>query len=271
VSRAYAEVIGDPIAQSKSPMIHGFWLAKLGIEADYRSRRVAAEQLAGYFAERRTDALWRGCNVTVPHKLAALALAERRDALAAAIGATNCIARVEGGALAATNTDADGFGEPIAGIDLAGLDAVIVGAGGAARAILAKLRARGIGSVTVMNRSQDRARALLAEMGFAGNAVPLDAALPRSCVLLVNSSVLGMDGQPPLALDLATLPAEAVVYDIVYAPLETGLLLAARSRGLRTIDGLAMLIGQAAIAFQVFFGAPAPREHDRELRALLGA
>lgn len=265
----FAEVIGDPIAQSKSPAIHRFWLAKSGIEGEYHACHVRADELAGYFAARRREPLWRGCNITVPHKRAALACAERVDEVAAAIGATNCIARGESGVLFATNTDAAGFAEPLADLDLEGREVAVIGAGGAARAILAQLKARRAGSVTVLNRSRGKAEALLAEFALPGSAAPLEAPLSRDCALLVNASTLGMNGQPPLEIDLAPLPGEAVVYDIVYAPLETPLLRAARQRGLRCIDGLAMLVGQAAVAFAIFFGRPAPREHDAELRALL--
>jgi shikimate dehydrogenase len=265
----YAEVIGDPIAQAKSPAIHGFWLQKAGLDGDYGARLVRVADLAGYVAERREDPAWRGCNITVPHKIAALALADRVDEAARAIGATNCLYRDSDGNLAATNTDAPGFAEKLSGVALAGKRAVVIGAGGAARAVLAALRGCGIGEVVVLNRSQDKARALLGELGLSGRAGPPGARLPADCAILVNASTLGMTGQPPLEIDLAPLEDGCIVYDIVYAPLETELLAAARRRGLPTIDGLSMLIGQAATAFEHFFGHPASRQSDHELRALL--
>lgn len=266
----YAEVIGDPIAQSKSPVIHGFWIDKLGLEAAYRKTLVTAEGLAGFFASRRDDPAWRGCNITAPHKVAALDHVPDPGGVRDTIGAINTVFRGEDGGLIGTNTDAAGFYAPIAEFDLEGAPVAIVGAGGAARAVLFALAKAGVERVTILNRSPLKAMGLLATFGLKGDAVPLDAPVPP-VALLVNASSLGMVGQPPLDLDLSPLPDDAVVYDAVYAPLETGLLAAARARGLETVDGLEMLIGQAALAFELFFGAPAPRAHDAELRALLAS
>lgn len=270
MSRRYAEVIGDPIAHSKSPLIHGFWLNALGIDADYRATRVAPQQLADYFAERRADPAWCGCNITIPHKIDALDHVEDRGDVRSTIGAINLAARAEDGAIIGTNTDAGGFYDPISALDLAGQAVTVLGAGGAARAILFALARLGAGPVTILNRNPLKAAALLAHFGLKGNALPLAAPLPPAR-LLVNASALGMAGQPPLDLDLAPLGEETVVYDIVYAPLETPLLAAARMRGLATIDGLEMLIGQAALAFQILFDAEPPRDRDAELRARLVA
>ena len=264
----YAEVIGDPIAHSKSPLIHGFWLDALEIDAEYRAVRVAPEGLADYFAARRADPAWQGCNITIPHKQAALDLVEDRGGVRATIGAINTVVRAEDGALIGTNTDAGGFYTPIAGLDLEGRHAVVVGAGGGARAILFALARLGIGRVTILNRNVLKAAALLSSFGIKGDAVPLSSPLPPAD-LLVNASALGMTGQPPLDIDLSPLPEHAVVYDIVYAPLETPLLAQARARELDTVDGLEMLIGQAALAFELFFGAEPPRDRDEDLRALL--
>lgn len=263
----YAEVIGDPIAHSKSPAIHGFWLERLGIDADYRATHVAADGLAAYFDARRADADWRGCNVTIPHKAAALAAADSAREAAIAIGAANCIVP-RGGRLVADNSDAAGFLEPLGAGAIAGKRAAVVGAGGAARAILFALGQGRIGDVLLYNRDVDKAEMLLTEFGLAGEALPLAEAAPAAD-LLVNASALGMSGYPPCPVSVDGLAGNAIVYDIVYAPLETPLLAAARARGLATIDGLAMLIGQAAVAFEMFFGAPAPRAGDAELRALL--
>jgi shikimate dehydrogenase len=264
----YAEVIGDPIAHSKSPLIHGFWLEKLGIEADYRATHVRPEELAAYIASRRDDPHWRGCNVTVPHKVAVLDHVPDPGGVRDTIGASNTIVRGPDGALIATNTDAAGFLAPLAELDLTDQPVAVVGAGGAARAVLFALEKAGVGPVTLMNRTPLKAAGLLATFGLKGNAVPLDAPLPP-VALVVNTSSLGMSGQPPLNLDLSALPEDAIVYDIVYAPLETPLLAAARARELETVDGLEMLIGQAALAFELFFGAAPPRDADDELRARL--
>lgn len=261
----YAEVIGDPISHSKSPIIHGFWLEALGIDAEYRACHVTSDRLGAYFAERATDTHWRGCNITIPHKEAALEHVPDPGGLRQSIGAINTAFRDKDGALIGTNTDAGGFYAPIAGLALEGAHAVVIGAGGAARAVLFALSKVGIGRVTVMNRNPLKAAGLLATFGLKGDAVGLDAPLPPAA-LLVNTSPLGMAGQPPLVLDLDPLPEDAVVYDIVYAPLETDLLAQAHARGLDTVDGLEMLIGQAALAFELFFGAEPPRDRDSELR-----
>ncbi|RZM05155.1 MAG: shikimate dehydrogenase, partial [Sphingomonas sp.] len=176
----------------------------------------------------------------------------------------------EDGALAGTNTDAAGFWAPIAELDLADRPVTVVGAGGAARAILWALARIGVGPVTILNRNPLKAAALLASFGLKGNALPLAAGTPPAA-LLVNATSLGMTGQPPLDLDLSPLADDAVVYDIVYAPLETPLLAQARRRGLATVDGLEMLVGQAAVAFAILFGQEPPRDRDDELRALLTA
>ena len=283
MTRPYAEVIGDPIAQSKSPLIHGFWLAKLGIEADYRACHVRPDELAGYLAARREDPLWRGCNVTMPHKQAVMPLLDRIDPPADAIGAVNTILPLGERGLAGTNTDAAGFLEPLKH-DLAETHyfrmARIIGTGGAARAIIAALADKGF-TLVVAGRDPGKARALLDELApkgerhaidFAHFADPTDFAFDdrEGCLdLIINASSLGMQGQPPLAFDWSHAPPGSIAYDIVTAPRDTPLLQAARAAGHRTIDGLSMLIGQAAVAFAKFFGQPAPREHDAELRAIL--
>ena len=268
--KPYAEVIGDPIAQSKSPLIHRFWLNALGIEADYRATHVTPDGLAAYFAERGADPAWRGCNITLPHKIAALDQVEDRGDVRESIGAINTVIRAEDGALVGTNTDAGGFYAPIAGLELEGAHVAVIGAGGAARAILFALARVGVGRVTILNRNVLKAAALLSRFGIKGDAVPLGSPLP-AVDLLVNASALGMVGQPPLSIDLSPLPEDAVVYDAVYAPLETELLAQARARDLDAVDGLEMLVGQAALAFEMFFGAEPPRDRDEELRALLTA
>jgi len=283
MTRPYAEVIGDPIVQSKSPAIHGFWLGKLGIDADYRACHVTAEGLADYVASRRADPDWRGCNVTMPHKQAIMPLLDRIDPAAARIGAVNTVVRAEDGTLTGYNTDAPGFLEPLQPL----LDqthlyrmARIFGAGGAARAIITALADQGF-TLVVAARKPAQARALLDELAPRGEhhavelahfAPPTDFAFDdreQILDLVINASPLGMAGKPPLDVDFSHVPPGSVVYDIVTHPLDTPLLVEARQRGLETVDGLAMLIGQAAVAFEKFFGAPAPREHDAELRKVL--
>ena len=264
----YAEVIGDPISHSKSPLIHKFWLQKLGIVADYRAHHVTTDALPAYFTERAADPDWRGCNVTIPHKLAVLDHIADPGGVRDSIGAANTIFRNRDGALQATNTDAAGFFGPISDIDWVGALVVVIGAGGAARAILFALAQADVGEVTLLARSPLKAAALLARFGLKGKVLAMDVALPPAA-LVVNTSPLGMVGQPPLDLDLSPLPDDACVYDIVYTPLETGLLKAAKARGLETVDGLEMLVGQAALAFEMFFGIAPPVDTDEELRALL--
>ncbi len=280
----YAEVIGDPIAQSKSPKIHGFWLAKLGIEADYRACHVTPDALADYLAQRREDPLWRGCNVTMPHKQAVMPHLHRIDPPADAIGAVNTVLpHGDDHAMTGTNTDAAGFLEPLAK-DLARTHyfrmARILGTGGAARAIITALAGHGF-TLVVAGRDPAKARALLAELAPGGEHHAIDLAHfadstdfafddREGCLdLIVNASSLGMQGQPPLPFDWSHAPPGSIAYDIVTAPLDTTFLQNARAKGYRTIDGLSMLIGQAAVAFEKFFGARPPREHDAELRAIL--
>lgn len=283
MSRPYAEVIGDPIAQSKSPAIHGFWLGKLGIDADYRACHVLPEDLGDYFAARRADPAWRGCNITMPHKQAVMPLLDRIDPQAARIGAVNTAVRGSDGTLTGYNTDAAGFLEPLA--DLLAQShlfrmARILGAGGAARAIVAALADRGF-TLVLAARDPAKARALLDELAPSGEhhattlahfAPPTDFVFDdrdRCLDLIVNASPLGMAGQPPLQFDFSHAPPGSVVYDIITHPLETPLLRGARDQGMQTIDGLGMLIGQAGAAFEKFFGQAPPREHDGDLRELL--
>lgn len=279
----YAEVIGDPIAHSKSPMIHKHWLERAGIAADYRTAHIRSEDLAGYFEQRRADPLWRGCNVTIPHKQAVMPLLDRIDPAAERIGAVNTVVP-EDGKLVGYNTDYSGFLEPLQPL-LAQNQlfrmARIFGAGGAAKAVALALHDHGFTNVII---ARDRDQATRLRESFAPDD-RLVAALDQFATptdfpwddregmldLVVNTTSLGMKGQPPLRIDFSHVPPNAIVYDIVYAPLETPLLAEARARGLRTIDGLHMLIGQAAAAFERFFGRRPPRDADDALRARLVA
>jgi shikimate dehydrogenase len=268
MTKAYAQVIGDPIGHSKSPLIHRFWLDHLGIGAEYDAVHVLPDALGDYLARASADPAWRGCNVTIPHKIAVMDLIADPGNVRSSIGAMNTIFRGEDGAIAGTNTDAAGFVSPIADLDLAGQPVAVIGSGGAARAILFALAQLGAGPVTLLARNSLKGAALLSQFGLKGDVKPPTAPLPP-VTLLVNASPLGMMGQPALEIDLEPLPGDALVYDIVYAPVETPLLQQAAARGLETVDGLEMLIGQAALAFEIFFGAAPPRQEDEALRALL--
>jgi len=283
MTRPRAEVIGDPIAQSKSPAIHGFWLGKLGIAADYGRSLVLPDGLADYVSRVRSDPAWRGCNVTMPHKQAIMPLLDRVDPLAARIGAVNTVVREGDAVLAGYNTDAAGFLEPLLPL-LAERHylrmARVLGTGGAARAIVAALSDHGF-IIVLAGRDPVKAQALLNELArcsdhhavdIAHFADPTDFAFDdrEGCLdLIVNASPLGMAGQPPLGFDFTHAPPGSVVYDIVTHPLDTDFLRNARGAGFSTVDGLAMLIGQAAVAFEHFFGVSPPRQFDAELRDLL--
>lgn len=266
--KPYAEVIGDPIAHSKSPTIHNFWLQELGIDAEYRKTRVAPDELASYFLRRRADPDWLGCNITIPHKIAALEYVDDPGGVRERIGAINTVACETGGPLIGTNTDAGGFLQPLFARGWKGTRAILAGTGGAAQAIGFALRSVGVTDLTIVARDTAKGRALLDRLSLNGKVQDFDAPLPEAD-LLANSTSLGMVGNPPWSPDLSPLSASAMVYDIVYAPLETPLLAAARARNLECIDGLEMLIGQAALAFDIFFDGEAPREKDAELRELL--
>ena len=283
--QAYAEVIGDPIAQSKSPAIHNFWLEKLGARGAYGRTLVHPGGLADYLAAAKANPDWRGTNVTMPHKQEIMRLLDRLDPLAARIGAVNTVVREADGSLSGYNTDVPGFLEPLApwlGQTHLFRMARVLGTGGAARAIVAALADRGF-VIVLAGRDPGKARALLDELAPQRDHHAVDIAQFAETTdfafddrehlldLVINASALGMAGQPPLAFDLSHAPPGSIFYDIVTHPLETPLLHAARAGGFPTIDGLAMLIGQAAEAFVKFFGLQAPREHDAELRRLLTA
>ena len=280
MSKPYAEVIGDPIAQSKSPVIHGFWLEALGIDGAYHRHHVTAAALAGYLAERRGDPLWRGCNVTMPHKQAIMPLLDRIDPEAQRIGAVNTVVRAADGTLTGYNTDAPGFLEPVQP-RLGDEDyrfAYVIGTGGAARAIIDALFHAEF-MIWSISRNPAKAKAefgrylgddpdFLIDLGELTPG-PLRPADPEVFSLIVNATPLGMTGHDPLDLPWGGFLANATVYDIVTSPADTALLQQARAQGLATIDGLAMLIGQAAVAFEKFFGASASRHLDAELRRLM--
>jgi shikimate dehydrogenase len=251
-------VVGWPARHSRSPLIHRHWLAEHGIAGDYLIEEVAPDAFPAFIATL-ADRGYVGCNVTVPHKLAAAAAVSRLDAAAAALEAVNTVWYDEAG-LCGGNTDVHGFlanlDDTAPGWDARLDKAVVLGAGGAARAVVFGLISRGARRVEIVNRSLERAVELAAVHPDRARAVPwpdLPAALDEAS-LLVNTTSLGMAGMPPLAIDLSPLPADAVVNDIVYVPLETGLLAEARRRGRHAVDGLGMLLHQAVPGFERWFG-----------------
>lgn len=280
MSLGYAEVIGDPVAQSKSPAIHNFWLGRLGVDAEYRAMRVGIDQIADYLATRREDFDWRGCNVTMPLKQEIIPHLDAIEAPADLIGAVNTVHRIADGQLAGTNSDSAGFLEPLRDeLQKQHLFrmARILGTGGAARAIVAALASHGF-TIVLAGRNLEKARAILDELAPQGEHHAVDLAhfaqatqFPfddrEGCLdLVINASPLGMRGQPPLRFDWSHAPPGAIAYDIITDPLETEFLKAARAAGHKTIDGLSMLIGQAARGFELFFGQAPPREYDAQLR-----
>jgi len=264
-------LIGWPAAHSRSPLIHHYWLRQLGIAGGYSIEAVPPEGFAELVLNLARHG-FVGANVTIPHKERVLALTAP-DARARAVGAANTL-WYDGSELRSTNTDVEGF---IGNLDASapGWDAtesaLVLGAGGAARAVLFGLLDRGIGRVIVANRTPGRAVALADQFGRGVEAVPWEAIadyLPRTG-LLVNTTSLGMRGQPPLDIDVGRLPPRAVVNDLVYVPLETPLQAQASARGLRTADGLGMLLYQAVRGFELWFGRRP--EVTTELRALVEA
>jgi shikimate dehydrogenase len=252
-------VIGWPVAHSRSPVIHRYWLKLYGLDGAYELEAVRPEEI-GEFIRSLGKRGYAGANVTLPHKEAALAAADRPDDAARAIGAANTLWLDDRGLLHASNTDAYGFMTHLSAEapdwNKGSRPVVVLGAGGAARAILHGLIEAGATQILLANRTEERAKALAEVFGDKVSVIPWEdrnKAL-SGCGLLVNSTSLGMTGQPPLDLDLSRLPADAIVADIVYSPLETPLLAAAKARGNRTVDGLGMLLYQAVPGFERWFG-----------------
>ena len=264
-------LIGWPAAHSRSPLIHHYWLRTLGIEGGYVIEAVPPDEFKD-FIFRLSLRGFAGANVTIPHKERALSLS-KPDERARAVGAANTLWFADG-ELRSTNTDVEGF---INNLDASASgwdgceEALVLGAGGASRAVVFGLLDRGIKRVQLVNRTMERARALADQFGASVLPVAWDALgdiLPRTG-LLVNTTSLGMKGQPPLELDVGRLPSHAVVADLVYVPLDTPLLAAARAHGLKTADGLGMLLHQAVRGFELWFGRRP--EVTPELRALVEA
>jgi len=271
-----AAVIGWPIAQSLSPALHGFWLNELGIDGALVPLAVRREDFATVVRGLQKAGL-RGACVTLPHKEAALALCHEADAEAKATGAANLLI-FDGGRILARNTDAPGLaaslGEGFGAGFVHGKTAVVLGAGGAARAALASLDHLGAAEIRVVNRSPERAVQMVAavapHLSATVNVAPSFAVAAADAALVVNTTSAGMKGAPSLALAWDALPRNAAFCDIVYNPLETGLLREARTHGHPTVDGLGMLMHQAVPAFEAFFGlrpavTPALRRHLEEV------
>jgi len=272
-----AGVLGWPIAHSLSPVIHGLWLKRFGIDGAYERVAVEPERFESETIRLLRDEGWRGMNVTAPHKEAAFRLVEHLDPAAARIGAVNTIVAGADGSIEGRNTDLYGFRrnlETAAGWDAVGRRAaVVIGAGGAARAVVCALLDLGFKEVRILNRTVEKARALRDDLGVEDGLrlAPLSMDWATQAMadadLLVNAASLGMAGRPALDLALDPLPRAAFVTDIVYAPLETDLLARARARGHATVDGLGMLLHQAVPGFEAWFDPPAPPQVDAELRA----
>lgn len=263
-------VIGHPVAHARSPLIHRYWLAEHKIPGDYVREDVPPEKIDAFFANFAKSG-YVGGNITLPHKEAAFRALARAEPVAAALKAVNAI-WLENGRLAGTNTDVHGF---LANFDEARPDwnddveqAVVLGAGGGARAVVYGLLERGVSRVVVVNRTAARAQTIAEHLGPRVTPAAFDdlPAWLQDADILVNATKLGMTGQPPLEIDLRPMQDGAVVYDIVYVPLETPLLAAARARGLQGIDGLGMLLHQAVPAFERWFGVkPAVSQGLREV------
>ncbi len=260
----YAEVIGDPIAHSKSPLIHKFWLEKLGLKGEYRATQVGAAELHGYLEERRADPDWRGCNVTMPHKQSIVRLLDTTTRDAERIGAVNTIGKGPDGRLHGRNTDLHGVCRSLDPyLAQPPKTVILIGAGGAARAAARALEANGAGEVVVINRSATHGERLLRDFRLSGRVIA-STRIPAAD-MVINAA-------PPyddFALD--ALGPDTVVFDMVYSPPEGSILEKAKGRGLRVVDGLTMLSHQAAEAFAVFFNRARPLEADAELRRLLTA
>ncbi len=265
-------VIGWPVEHSRSPLIHNYWIGKHGLAGEYRREAVRPEDFAAFVGSLGRRG-YVGANVTLPHKEAALALSAP-DERARAVGAANTL-WLDGATLHSTNTDVEGF---LANLDACApgwdadlQEALVLGAGGGAQAVVYGLVGRGVKIVHVANRTVARAQALRARFGAAVHPVHWEeaASLLPAVGLLVNTTSLGMAGHPPLDIAVGGLPTRAAVADIVYAPLVTPLLAAARKRGLRTADGLGMLLHQAVRGFSLWFGIKP--EANAELRALVEA
>lgn len=250
-------VIGYPVSHSLSPKLHRYWLKRYTMMGEYTAIEVSPETLLEFTSSLASKG-FVGCNVTLPHKETIAKLMDELDAPARAIGAVNMVTVTKEGGLKGANTDAYGFIENITShYPLTNLGkAVVLGAGGAARAVVWALKEAGFSEIAIVNRTPDKAEALkaLATHRITAHAWEAGPAVLEDAALLVNTTSLGLKGQPPLELDFSMLPADAIVNDIVYTPLETAFLACARRQGYRVVDGLGMLLWQAVPAFEAWFG-----------------
>jgi shikimate dehydrogenase len=262
--------MGHPVAHSRSPMLHGYWLRTLGIAGAYQHADVPPEKFEAFFRGLKANG-YVGGNITIPHKEAAFRLVDRREPAADAIGAVNTV-WYEDGKLIGANTDWRGVVESLddihPGWDAKGGRVVVLGAGGSARASVYAFLQRKF-SVAIVNRTRARAEKLAAEFGASAHGWDELPRLLGEADVLINNTSLGMAGKEPLVIDLSPLKKTAIVYDAVYVPLETELLKAARRAGLRTVDGLSMLLYQAVVGFTHWFGVKP--QVTAEQRAILEA
>ena len=267
----HACVIGWPVEHSRSPLLHGYWLKKYGIDGTYTKRAVAPEAVADFLRSLRANG-YVGCNVTVPHKAAAFSAADEREDSAKAVSAANTL-WLSDGKLVAANTDTYGYmtnlSQQAPGWDRRDAPVSILGAGGAARAIVFGFLDAGVSEIRVFNRTRARAETLAQQFGSCVRVLDWSEreAGSRDSAVLVNTTTIGMNGVGTLDFDLAGFDPECVVSDIVYVPLETELLRKAKSQGLRTVDGLGMLLHQGVPGFEKWFGVR-PEVTD-ELRDLI--
>jgi shikimate dehydrogenase len=276
-----AGVMGWPVSHSLSPRLHGHWLERYQINGSYEAMPVEPENLPSALSHLAEHG-FRGVNLTVPHKEAALSLVDRIDDAAVRIGAINTVVVADDATLVGSNTDAFGFIENLrdhvpdqVAAGWSGRPATVLGAGGAARAVCTALLDCGVGEIRLVNRTAERAVALLESLPGLDRCATICAWADRAAALadtglLVNTTVLGMNGQQSLDLDLADLPSDATVNDIVYAPLETDLLARARQRGNRVVDGLGMLLHQARPGFRAWFGVEPAVDDDLRQAVLAG-
>ena len=267
----HACVIGWPVEHSRSPLLHGYWLKKYGIDGAYTKRAVAPEAVADFLRSLSANG-YVGCNVTVPHKAAAFSAADEREDSAKAVSAANTL-WLSDGKLVAANTDTYGYmtnlSQQAPGWDRRDAPVSILGAGGAARAIVFGFLDAGVSEIRVFNRTRARAETLAQQFGSCVKVLDWSEreAGSRDSAVLVNTTTIGMNGVGTLDFDLAGFDPECVVSDIVYVPLETELLRKAKSQGLRTVDGLGMLLHQGVPGFEKWFGVR-PEVTD-ELRDLI--
>ena len=252
-----AGVMGWPVGHSLSPRLHGYWLKKYGIEGSFDALAVPPEKLAQELHELPKQG-FRGVNLTIPHKEKALMSMDELDPIAQRIGSVNLVVVRADGSLEGRNTDVYGFAQNLlkAGVDVRAGPSTILGAGGSARAVVVALQDMGAEEIRIVNRTPERAEALKRQMGGMIEVFPWGRARSAmdGAMLLVNTTSLGMQGQPPLDVTIDRLARRATVTDLVYAPLMTGLLQRAQKREHRVVDGLGMLLHQARPAFAAFFG-----------------